>query len=158
MHVHADAFTRIVNLTLGSREQGYRDGAALTAPDAAAIIGIVYLALGADDREDPDEVRVVDEIAQQVNALGGTKIGAPGVRATDDYERLDKIRQLGGQLSSPQTRELAYSLAYAVTISDMDLAPAEMELLADVAVAFGISDGRSAELAAMVAEAVTPLG
>ena len=150
MHVHADAFRRIVNTTIGSERLG--------ANDAAALVDIAYLALGADDREDPDEVAVVDEIAQQVCALANTQVVAPGVRATDDFERLEKIRELGGQLSGAQTRELAYGLAYAVSISDMDLAPAESELLADVAVAFGIADKRADELAAMVAEAVTPLG
>jgi hypothetical protein len=150
MHVHPDAFRRIVTTTLGSEP--------LRADDAAAVIGIAYLALGADDREDPDEVAVVDEIAQQVCALANTAVAAPGVRATDDFERLEKIRELGGQLSAKGPRELAYALAYAVSISDMDLAPAETELLADVAVAFGIADARAAELAATVAEAVTPPG
>jgi hypothetical protein len=158
MHVHSDAFARIVNITLGSREQGFRDGASVTPDDAEALVGIAYLALDADDREDPDELRVVDEISQQLAALANTTLVAPGERATDDYERLDQIRQLGGQLSSQPVRELGYSLAYAVMVSDMELAPAETELLADVAVAFGISDARASELAAMTAEAVTPLG
>ncbi len=155
MHVHPDAFRAIVKQTLG-REQGYRDNAALSSADAAALVGVAYLALDADDREDPDELAVVDEISQQVCALANTAVVAPGVRATDDLERLEKIRELGGQLSSQQTRELGYALAYAVSISDLDLAPAESELLADLAVALGIADDRAAELAAKVAEAVTP--
>jgi len=148
MHVHPDAFRRIVTITLGSDPLGVND--------AAAIVGITYLALGADDREDPDEVAALDEIAQQVCTLANTAVAAPGVRATDDFERLERIRELGGQLSGKGPRELAYALGYAVTISDMDIAPAESELLADVAVAFGIPDDRAAELAAIVAEAVTP--
>ena len=156
MHVHPDAFRAIVKLTLGSREQNYRDGAAITPADASALVGIAYLALDADDREDPDEVAVVDEISQQVCALANTQVVVPGVRATDDFERLDKVRELGGQLSSQQTHELGYALAYAVSISDLELAPAETELLADLAVALGIPDDRAAELAAKVAEAVTP--
>lgn len=150
MHVHADAFRKIVNATLGSERP--------TAKDAAALVGIAYLALGADDREDPDEIKVVDEISQHVCALASTQVAPPGVRATDDFERLAKIRELGGQLSSAGAHELAYGLAYAVSISDMDLGPAESQLLADLAVALGIAEKRADELAAIVAEAVTPLG
>ena len=61
MHVHADAFRKIVNATLGSER--------LTAKDAVALVGIAYLALDADDREDPDEIKVVDEISQHVCTL-----------------------------------------------------------------------------------------
>lgn len=150
MHVHADAFRKIVNATLGSER--------LTAKDAVALVGIAYLALDADDREDPDEIKVVDEISQHVCTLASTQVTPPGVRATDDFERLEKIRELGGQLSTAASHELAYGLAYAVSISDMDLGPAESELLADLAVALGIADKRADELAAIVAEAVTPLG
>jgi hypothetical protein len=148
MHVHADAFRKIVNATLGSER--------LAPADAAALVGITYLALDADDREDEEELAVVDEIAQHVCTLAGTQVAAPGVRATDDYVRLEKVRELGAQLSGTATRELAYALAYAVSISDMDIAPAEMELLADLAVALGITDARAAELAETLAEAVTP--
>jgi len=150
MHVHPDAFRTIVKHTLGIER--------LATEDAAALVGIAYLALDADDREDPDEIAVVDEIAQQLCALANVEVAAPGVRATDDYERLEQIRKLGAQLSGTPARELAYALAYAVSISDLDLAPAETELLADLAVALGIPDDRAAELAAMVAESVTPPG
>ena len=148
MHVHPDAFRAIVKQTLGSEP--------LRPSDAAALVGIAYLALGADDREDEDELAVVDEISQQVCALASTQVVAPGVRATDDLERLEQIRALGAQLPTKQAHELAYALAYAVSISDMALAPAETELLADLAVALGIPDDRAAELAAKVAADVTP--
>jgi hypothetical protein len=148
MHVHPDAFRAIVSMTLGSERLGTKD--------AIAIVGMLYIALDADDREDPDELATVSEISDQVGALAGTKVEAPGERATDDYERLEKIRKLGSQLSGPPSRELAYALCYVVSIADLDLAPAETELLADLAVALGISDDRAAELAALVAKAVTP--
>jgi tellurite resistance protein len=156
MHVHADAFGAIVKATLGPTEAGYRDNARISQEDARAILGIAQLVAGADDKEDAEEVMVLDELTAQITALAGGPLDVPRAYANDDYERLEKIREIGGQLTTPQTRELAYAIAYAVTISDFELAPAETEFLADLAVALGIPDSRTGELAVAVAQAVTP--
>ena len=155
MHVHAEAFREIVKATLGA-ETGDRDGARLGEQDARAILCIAQLVAGADDRENPEETRVLDEITAQLAAHARTPLAVTRAYASDDYERLEKIREIGARLTTPQTRELAYAIAYAVTISDLELAPAESEALADLAVAVGISDDRSGELAVAVAQAVTP--
>jgi len=156
MHVHADAFGQIVKATLVTTETGYRDNARLGQQDALAILAMAQLVAGADDRSDPEEATVLDELTAQITALTGGPLDVPRAYANDDYERLEKIREVGAQLTTPQTRELAYAIAYAVTISDLELAPAETEFLADLAVALGISDSRSDELATAVAQAVTP--
>lgn len=148
MHVQPDAFRTIVKRTLGTARLG--------AEEATALVGIAYLALDTDGREDSEELAVVDELAQQVCALAGTAVPAPGVRATDAYERVDAIRQLGGKLSTAGSRELAYAIAYAVTISDMDLAPEEIRLLSNIALSLQIADQRAAEIAELTAAAVTP--
>ena len=115
---------------------------------AAAIAMLVGLA-GPATAQAPD-------LETQLAARAGTPLAVARVYANDDYERLEKIREIGAQLTTPQTRELAYAIAYAVTISDLELAPAETEFLADLAVAVGITDDRSGELAVAVAQAVTP--
>lgn len=143
MQVHANAFQSLVTATVGA-------GTTVGESDARAILGICALVSGADDKSDADEDSVLGEIAGHL----GPPI--PNVYAGDDLERLEKIREIGAQLSSQGTRELAYTLAYAVAIADLELAPAESEFLADLAVALGLSDARADELAAVCAQAVTP--
>lgn len=143
MHVHGEAFRSIVKATAG-------DGATIAEPDACAVLGICALVAGADDKSDVDEDSVLGEIAGH---LGPT---VPDVFANDDLERLEKIREIGGELSTQGVRDLAYALAYVVAIADLELAPAESEFLADLAVALGVSDARADELAALCAQAVTP--
>ncbi|HSN29781.1 MAG TPA: hypothetical protein VLT45_26015 [Kofleriaceae bacterium] len=143
MQVHANAFQSLVTATVGA-------GTTVGEPDARAILGICALVAGADDKSDADEDSVLGEIAGHLGPP------VPNVYAGDDLERLEKIREIGGQLSSQGTRELAYTLAYAVAVADLELAPAESEFLADLAVALGLSDDRAAELAALCAQAVTP--
>lgn len=150
MHVNADAFRAMLKATMGASEGGYREGMAVEETDARAILGICALVAGADDRNDEDEDSMLGELAGHLGPV------VPDVRANDDLERLEKIREIGAQLSTTGTRELAYMLAYTVSISDMDLAPAESEFLADLAVALGISDARADELAAVCAQAMTP--
>jgi tellurite resistance protein len=147
MHVHPEAFHEFVKAT-GTPKLGEQD--------ARALLGIAQLVAGADDREDAEETMVLDELTAQITALAGRPIAVQRVYANDAYERLEKIREVGGQLTTKQTRELAYAIAYAVTISDLELAPAETEFLADLAAALGISDDRTGELATIVAQAVTP--
>lgn len=143
MQVHANAFKSLVTATVGA-------GATVDEGDARAILGICALVSGADDKSDLDEDSVLGEIAGHLGP------SVPNVYAGDDLERLEKIREIGAQLTSTGTRELAYALAYAVAIADLELAPAESEFLADLAVALGVSDGRADELAALCAQAVTP--
>jgi tellurite resistance protein len=147
MHVHAAAFHAIVKAT----------GVNYLADDEAkAVAGIAQLVAGADDKEDEEETAVLQEIIDHLSAFAGLAVAIPTVQANDDYERLEKIREVGARLPTAPSRELAYALAYAVSISDMDLAPAESEFLADLAVAIGISDDRADELASIVGQAVTP--
>lgn len=143
MHVNGEAFRSMVNATAG-------DGTTIADADARAVLGICALVAGADDKTDPDEDSVLGEIAGH---LGPT---VPDVRANDDLERLEKIREIGGELSTQGVRDLAYALAYLVAIADLELAPAESEFLADLAVALGVSDERADELAALCAQAITP--
>jgi len=142
MHVNGDAFRAIVKATAAGDTVG--------DADARAILGICALVAGADDKSDPDEDSVLAEVAGHLGPV------IPDVYANDDLERLEKIREIGGQLSGTGARELAYALAYVVAVADLELAPAESEFLADLAVALGISDDRADELAAACAQAVTP--
>ena len=143
MHVNGDAFRSMVTATAG-------DGTTIAESDARAVLGICALVAGADDKTDVDEDSVLGEIAGH---LGPT---VPDVRANDDLERLEQIREIGGELSTQGVRDLAYALAYVVAIADLELAPAESEFLADLAVALGVSDARADELAALCAQAITP--
>ena len=156
MHVSPGAFREIVTATLGSRDTGYREGAALGEDEAVALVRIAHLALAADDREDSDEVEVVHELVAQLCVLANTGAIASPELAHGDGDRLARIRDLGRQLRATPARELAYALAYLVSIADLELAPAEQALVDTLAPALGLAGERAAELAILAARAVTP--
>jgi tellurite resistance protein len=132
------------------------------AEDVVAIVGIGQLVAGADKRDDADERSALDELTEHLCKLAKiTPANIPALASPlpgDLDERLDRMGKLGEKLTSMQAKELAYAVAYVVSISDLDLAPEEAEMIDDLAVALGISDERSDELAAAAASAVTPPG
>ena len=71
----------------------------------------------------------------------------------DDSERL---LTLAKQLTAVPSRELAYSVAHLLTISDVAIAPEEDDMLVDLRTALDISEDRAEELARVIGAAVTP--
>src|SRR5262249_47182059 len=133
--------------------------ARVSPDDAIAIIRIVHLVVTADHREDDDELAMLDSVTIGLCELAGIEVDAVPPSSDSlpsDDERLERVCGLGDQLSSKASRELAYAIAYLLSISDLDLAPAEAALIDGLAGALGIPDDRSEALAAGVAAAVTP--
>ena len=71
----------------------------------------------------------------------------------DDAERLVTLAK---QLTAVPSRELAYSIAHLLTISDVAIAPEEDELLVDLRTALEITEDRAEELARVIGSAITP--
>lgn len=156
MVISADVFRKIVAITLGSRELGYRESTLLAAEDAAAVVAIAYLTLDASGRAEHETAAVVDALASWVGELASSFVAPPELRADDRTTRVEQLRELGAALRATQAGELAYALVYVISIADLELAPAEVEVMNELAIALGLTEDRAAELAALSAQAVTP--
>lgn len=130
---------------------------ALPPGDAELIIAIAQLAMATDRVEDPDERRVFDELAAHVYRHANMSTTAPTLAPVDDDEqRVDHMRSHAAQLAGKPSASLAFALAYAMMISDMDLAPEEGTMLDTLREALGLDEDRAQDLSAAVGMAVTP--
>lgn len=129
--------------------------AVLSAEDAEAILEITQMAVDADGQEDPEEIRFFVAVGQAIFQLtGSAMVSSPAfVSADDDLER---VRELGGKLSTKEARELAYATSHLLTVVDVQIAPEEDDFLEMLRTALGISEARADELAAQLGAAITP--
>lgn len=131
----------------------------LSVDQAAAIVGLGRLAIDADRTVDGDELDLYDDIADLVCEM------APGadpdeiVEAEDrkprgDDDRKARLADGARKLATAPVRELAYAVAYLLTIADLAIQPDEDAYLAALQDALAISDDRQSEIAATVGDAI----
>jgi hypothetical protein len=130
---------------------------ALPAGDAELVIAIAQLAVAADRVDDPDEQRLFQEIAAHVYRHANVETTPPTLAAiADDEQRIDHLRSHAAQLAGKPSAHLAFALAYALVISDMDIAPEEGVMLDTLREALGLDEDRANDLSSAVGMAVTP--
>ncbi len=115
-------------------------GITLTEKEAEAILEIAYLAIAADRRLSDDELVAFRGMMGRLRPLAAGGAPATGPVSMKDLDRtLDRLnallervdrdehlRTLASDLS-PAARELAYKVAYALGLADMDSSDAEFE-------------------------------
>lgn len=152
MNIDAAQFAKIVQAAFADAPD-----TELTPAHAELVIAIAQLAVAADRVEDPDEQALFDALADHVYALASLKTSAPTLAPVDDDEqRVEHLQSHAAQLRGTPGAALAYCVAYALTIADLDLAPEEGDLLELLGEALGLSPERADDLAAAVGAAVTP--
>ncbi|CAN5234066.1 hypothetical protein BH09MYX1_BH09MYX1_44450 [soil metagenome] len=132
------------------------EGLTINAAEADAILEIAYLAILADHRLSDEELGafrgVVGKIKGKVPSETETNTLLDTLQArfkgADPDERL---RTLSAPLSSPM-RELAYKVAYALGLSDMDASDEEFEFDLQLVDALELSNDRAEDLADEVME------
>jgi hypothetical protein len=130
---------------------------ALPAGDAELIIAIAQLAIAADRVDDPDERRLFEELAAHIYRHANVETAAPTLAPIDDDDqRIDHMRSHAAQLVGKPSASLAFAIAYALTISDMQLAPEEGALLETLREALGLDEERAEDLSSAVGMAITP--
>lgn len=129
----------------------------LSPIDAEIIVAIAQLAVDADGHEDAEEIRLFFALGKAVFSLAGMADARTPTFASgdDDAERLVKLAR---RLTEVPSRELAYSVAHLLMISDVAIAPEEDDLLVDLRTALEITEDRAEELARVIGAAVTPPG
>ena len=134
-------------------------GATLSSDEATAIAQLGDLAAGVDLDHDDDEDTAYDTLKEHVCALA--KIDPATVPAVsplpiDAEERDAWLTKLCAKLTSDRARTLAYTVSYLVVVADLELAPSESELLADLADALGFDDDRVRDLGSDIVDVITP--
>lgn len=151
MNIDAAQYKQIATIVYEGKDGGPSAG------EAELVVAICQLAVAADKVDDPDEAALFDSIATHVYAHAKLSTTPPTFHPLDDPEqRRDMIRSTAAQLAGKPSAGLAYSLAYILAISDLDLAPEEGELLEDLGEALGLDADRADDLIVSVTEIITP--
>jgi hypothetical protein len=132
------------------------DGEELDRNEAAMVLQIAQLAAGSDDVELAAEHSLLQAIAQRVYALVGleaTEVSAIQ-RIDDPVARLAWFRAIAAELHSRAARELAFAMAFLVSISDLELVAMEHTNLEELQQVIGIDDRRAMDLVIQLAETI----
>lgn len=129
------------------------------APERAevlAILEIARLAAGVEPEESPQEHATLQAIAQQVGSLAGLLPGEllASPQPPDDEARSTWLGSLAGRLRTRGARELAYAVAFLVSVADLQLTPDEKTALEAFQHALGLDHRRATDLVVLVAEIV----
>ena len=127
----------------------------LSPIDAEVIVAIAQLAVDADGQEEAQEIRMFFALGKAVFALAGMAEAPTPTFASGD-EDAERLVSLAKKLTAVPSRELAYSVAHLLTISDIAIAPEEDSLLVDLRTALDITEDRAEELATTMGAAITP--
>jgi hypothetical protein len=128
----------------------------LNRNEVTMVLQIAQLAAGSDDVERPIEHSLLQAIAQRVGALVGIKPDELSdiPRIDDDDARLSRLRALAAELHTRAARELAFAMAFLVSISDLDLAAVERTDLEELQHAIGVDDRRAMDLVVQLTETI----
>ena len=127
----------------------------LSESDADTILEIAQLVVDADGREDPDEIAMFFAVGKAVYGIAGIA-DAPTPTFAADEEDDARLVALAGKLATQAGGELAYAVAYLLTVADVELAPAESALVEKLRTALAMTEERAAEVAATISAAITP--
>jgi len=171
MQIDAAQFTKIMYAVYerfepvavgdGKAEVTYREAvnahSKLTAPEAELVVAIAQLAIAADRVDDPDEQALFQQLAGHIYEHANVKTSPPTLGPVEDLDaRIDHLRSHAAQLQGKASAALAYSVAYILAISDMDLDPEEGELLDILREALGLDEEKAEDLLPVVSELITP--
>ena len=130
----------------------------LAPPEAQALVGLARLAIDADRTVDGDELDLYDDLADLICELAGADadevVEAEDRKPRGDDDRIARIADGAGKLTTTSVRELGYAVSFVLTIADLAIQPDEDAYLAQLQDALVISDERQGEIAAIVSNAI----
>jgi hypothetical protein len=127
----------------------------LAEADAETIVAIAQMTVDADGREDPDEIQTFFAMGKALYELAGIN-DTPTPTFAGDEEDDERLRGLANKLGTPAAKDLAYAVAFVMSVSDIDLAPEEGALVEKLQAALAIDEDRAGELASTISSAITP--
>jgi glutathione S-transferase len=134
----------------------------LTPNEVDAILEAAYLATAADGELSPEEETAFRSVMARLHALvrGGSEkpvFEGEFARAFEGYAvrsdraaREERIKALRAHLARPLARDLAYKIAFAMSLCDLASTDGEQDLDDALIEAFGLSDDEADALAGEV--------
>ncbi len=131
-------------------------GSSLDRAQATTILQFAQLAAGVDLDDDPAEQAILQTLAQQIASVLGTKPDdvLPIPPLPDEDARLHWLGALASELETRGARELAFVLAFLVSVADLDLNALEMSSLEELQRVLGVDEQRATDLVVFVTETV----
>ncbi len=141
--------------------------AKLSQSEVDAIVEIAYLTIAVDRRLETEEIEAFKGVVEK---LRGVSVGSLDNLLDEMYARADaarggedgqsgyadeRLRALATKMSVP-ARELAYKVAYAMGLADMESSDEEFELDLQLVDALELSNERTEELAGEVMDVLNP--
>lgn len=130
----------------------------LTPSEAQAIVGLGRLAIDADRTVDGDELDLYDDLGDMICELAGADadeiVEAEDRKPRGDDDRKIRLADGAGKLATAPVRELAYAVAYMLTVADLAIQPEEDAYLSALQDALAITDDRQGEIAGDVSDAL----
>lgn len=128
----------------------------LDVTQATMILQIAQLAAGVDLDDDPAEQATLQAVAQQVFSIVGVKPDEvlPIPPLPDEDARAVWLRAIAAQIKTRGARELAYALAFLVSVADLELTPLERTTLEEFQNALGLEHRRAMDLVILLSEIV----
>ena len=129
--------------------------------EADAILEVAYHTTAADGRLSDDEFESFRAVASKLRAMaaGGTspmndatlnKLFERYAQRIDHAARVDRLQALRVDLERKEARELAYKVAYAMSLCDLETNQEESEFDEELIVALELGDDRADALAGEV--------
>ena len=129
--------------------------------EADAILEVAYLTTAADGRLTDEEFESFRAVAAKLKAMaaGSTaqvsdaalnKLFDRYATRTEHAERIERLKALRGDLERPEARELAYKVAYAMSLCDLETNEEESEFDEELIVALELGDDKADALAGEV--------
>jgi tellurite resistance protein len=130
------------------------DLADATTNELLAMLEVMFLVAVVDGNFSPDERR---NFLEHAESLSGNKLDSTMLaRLVVSWEKRDladenqRLNELSRDLTDESARRIAYGLALGLVDADGEVAPAEVRLLAKIAVAFGLDEAESDDIAQSV--------
>ena len=151
MEIDAATFHAITNRILPATS--------LSAAETTALVHTAQIAGGVDLDEDASERTMRRQLERYVCTIAGidpTSVAPASPLPIDDEERVAWAARLASALRSPGVDELAYVIAYLVTVADLQLAPVESTFVEQLREALEIDRARANDLITTVSSMITP--
>jgi hypothetical protein len=130
-------------------------GSTLGRTEVVTILEIAQLAAGVEPTDDPTAHATLQAVAQHVGSAGGLKPGElQEIPRMPDEARGAYLGSLASQLDTRAARELAYAVAFLVSVADLRLTPDEKTALEAFQHALGLDHRRATDLVVLVSETV----
>jgi hypothetical protein len=127
----------------------------LKETERSAIIAIATIAVGVDRAIHRDEVTLLQQIAKQLGVKHETEFAALfadlGANAPAEAASI-RLRGAADRLDSATAREIAYTVAYAITIADLDTHEKESAFHRELAATLSLSEETAERLARNVTD------